>query len=83
MRNPDGSYYYTIGQNIGVVDDWSDDLPYVDWFRLVYMEPDDELPIGWLYLAHENASRNIHLHPAGFQYATMIESISEKIVVED
>ena len=83
MRDPNGGYYYTIGQNIGIIDDVSDEDSYINWYKLIYMEPDNELPIGWLYLASEDPKKNIHSHQAGFLYAEMRESINPKLVVED
>ena len=33
MRDPNGGYYYTIGQNIGIIDDVSDEDPYINWYK--------------------------------------------------
>lgn len=83
MYKADGTYEYVLGQNVGIIDNVDFDDPYVKWYKLVYMETDNDLPIGWLYLADENPNKNPHVHPNGFVYAEIIDSINSKLVVED
>lgn len=83
MYKQDGTYEYVIGQNIGILDDVSDEDEYVNWYKLVFIEPDPELPFAWFYMASEDPKKNIHTHQNGFSYAEIRESINPKLIVED
>lgn len=74
-------YQYQIGQDIGLMDTVNPED--VEWYKLLAMEQDDELPIGWFYLVSEVDSLNNKFHPMYGNYAELIDSISDRIVVKD
>ena len=79
---------YTIGMEIGYLDPIFDDDPNkdnVEWFTIVYIEPDTDMPIGWLYLmAADTNGKEVHqkVTPGGIvNYTDMIDSISDNIIL--
>lgn len=83
MRAEDGTYEYEVGQKIGLLDLVEQDSEdYIVWYELLAIEQDDELPIAWFYLKSETDKLNDKDSEHG-KYAELIESISDRIVVED
>lgn len=80
MRKEDGTYEYTLGQTVGLEDSLDGSI---DWYKLLAIEIDDELPIAWFYLSSESESLNNKTHPEFGNFAEIIESVSERLVVQD
>lgn len=79
MWKSDGNYEYEIGQDIGLTGVINNDD--VVWYKLLAIEQDDELPLAWFYLSSETEKLNDKSSNVYGMYADMIESISDRIVV--
>lgn len=79
MRLPNGDYEFTVGQKLGLEDLIEDS---VDWYTILAIEQDQELPIAWFYLKSEVDKLN-NKECAFGNYAEIIESISDRIIVTD
>lgn len=83
MRLQDGSYEFKLGQKIGLLDMIEQEQEdYIEWYTLLAMEPDNELPLAWFYLVSETSRLN-NKDSAFGKYAEIVESISDRIIVED
>lgn len=78
---------YQVGMEIGLVDPITKDFSKeaIEWFTIVYIEMDEELPIGWLYLMPadlEGKAIYTKVTPAGaVNFSDMVETISDYIVL--
>lgn len=78
---------FYVGMEIGLVDSITEDFSKeaVEWFTVVYIEMDEELPIGWLYLMpvdQESKAIYTKITPTGaVNYSDMAETISDYIVL--
>lgn len=78
-----GDYIYEIGQKVGLIDIVErESEENIEWYTLLGMEPDNELPLAWFYLKSETEKLNDKDSEYG-RYAELIESISDRIIVED
>lgn len=83
MRLPNGDYEFVEGQRIGLKDIVEQEMEErIEWYTLLAIEIDDELPLAWFYLKSETDKLN-NKDGAYGKYAEIIESISERIIVDD
>lgn len=80
MRLENGDYEFTIGQKIGLTDLVEEGN--VEWYTLLAIEHDGQLPLAWFYLKSEVDRLNNKEGVFG-NYAEIIESISDRIIVTD
>ena len=84
----DTDFQYTIGMEIGLIDPLEMTKESVEWYNIVAIEPDDELPIAFLYLTSDKPGKNINQKAFNINgqmtivnYAEIIDSISDLIVI--
>lgn len=74
-------FEFKIGMIVGLRDiiDYAPNM--VEWYTVLAMELDNELPIAWIYLKSESDKLNNKQSVYG-DYAEMVESISDRFVLE-
>lgn len=76
-------YKFMVGQRVGLRDIVeSEDSALVEFYTVVGIEYDNDMPIEWVYLRSEIENLNIHMHPMFGSYCEMIESVSNRVVIE-
>ena len=84
----DDNFQYRIGMEIGLIDPLEMSKESIEWYNIVGIERDNDLPIGFLYLASDNINKNVYSKPFNIngvmtlvRYAEIIDSLSDLIVV--
>ena len=81
-------FQYRVGMEIGLLDPMEMTKESIEWYNIIAIEPDDELPIAFMYLVSNNPNKNIQLKAFNINgqltlvnYAEIIDSISDLIVI--